>query len=442
MWVWEGFMDDSRRRLPAVDDVLTHPLLASQVTRLGRGFVKSWVRDVLDTLRDCPPPVPLSAAELAATVHQGLPTAPVSMRPVINATGVIIHTNLGRAPLSAAAREAMVVAGGATDVELDLHSGKRGPRGQATIKALEEAVGLDVAAHVVNNGAGGIMLACFALASGGNVVISRGEMVEIGDGFRIPELMTATGVELREVGTTNRTHLRDYEHAVDDATGFIIKVHPSNFQVEGFTSGVSIGQLANSFSVPIVADIGSGLLRPHPRLPQEPDARSVLRQGADLVVASGDKLLGGPQAGVLIGQESLITRLRRHPLARAVRVDKFTLAALEATVLGPPTPVAQALQTPVEDLRERAERIASAVGGALGVQASVGAVGGGGAPGVELESVALVLPADLAHPLRTGTPAVMGRVSGGDLLIDLLAVAPDQDEHLIEAVRTVLDGHP
>ncbi|OBI12028.1 L-seryl-tRNA(Sec) selenium transferase, partial [Mycobacterium sp. E2462] len=200
--------------------------------------------------------------------------------------------------------------------------------------------------HVVNNNAAALVLAALALAPGKEIVLSRGELVEIGDGFRIPELLAATGSRLREVGTTNRTHLRDYTEAVGPDTGFVLKVHPSNFHVSGFTAAVEVRELApvlGERGVPLVADIGSGLLQPHPALPDEPDAASMLRDGADLVTASGDKLLGGPQAGLLVGRADLIERLRRHPTARALRVDKLTLAALEATLLGPPPPVAQAL---------------------------------------------------------------------------------------------------
>src|SRR5699024_563370 len=203
---------------------------------------------------------------------------PTSLREVINATGIVVRTNLGRAPLSEAAQAALVQAAGATDVELDLATGRRSPRGQAAIDALAAAAG--AGAHVVNNGAAAIMLACHVLAPAGNIVLSRGEMVEIGDGFRIPELIRATGTEIREVGTTNRTHMRDYLDAVDESTGFVLKVHPSNFRVEGFTGGVPVRALAGEAGVPVVADIGSGLLRPHPRLPHEPDARTTLRDGA------------------------------------------------------------------------------------------------------------------------------------------------------------------
>ncbi len=296
------------------------------------------------------------------------------MRPVVNATGVIVHTNLGRAPLSEAALDALRIAAGATDVELDLESGRRGRRGRSAMAALSAAVPDAEAVHVVNNGAAALALVTCALAMGRNVVVARGEMVEIGDGFRIPELVESVGATLSEVGTTNRVRLSDYESAIDDQTAFVLKVHPSNFVVEGFTSTVPVAELA-TLPVPVVADIGSGLLAPHPRLPDEPSASATLRAGADLVTASGDKLLGGPQCGLLLGRAELVEGLRRHPFARALRVDKLTLAALEATLTGPPPPVAVALSASAEDLLVRAEKLAAELVG--GGACRGGLVGGG-----------------------------------------------------------------
>nr|CRL79182.1 selenocysteine synthase [Mycolicibacterium malmesburyense] len=286
--------------------------------------------------------------------------------------------------------------------------------------------------HVVNNNAAALLLTAMTLAPGKEIVVSRGELIEIGDGFRLPELMSSTGSRIREVGTTNRTHLRDYADALGPDTGFILKVHPSNYSVSGFTSAVEVPELA-SLDVPIVADIGSGLLTPHPLLPDEPDATTMLRDGADLVTASGDKLLGGPQAGLLFGSAELIERLRRHPAARALRVDKLTLAALEATLVGPPPPVIQALDADVADLRVRAKKLAAQLPGAEAVDCTA-AVGGGGAPDVQLPSAAISLPESYAAPLRTGTPAVVGRLEGGRCLLDLRTVAPDDDGLLARAV--------
>jgi L-seryl-tRNA(Ser) seleniumtransferase len=260
-------------------------------------------------------------------------------------------------------------------------------------------------------------------------------MVEIGDGFRIPELLESVGARLREVGTTNRVRLDDYRDAVDASTAFVLKVHPSNFRVEGFTSSVSVAELV-TLGTPVVADIGSGLLHPHPRLPDEPDATTYLRAGAGLVTASGDKLLGGPQCGLLLGRRDLVERLRRDPFARALRVDKLTLAALEATLTGPAPPVVEALQRDASALLARAERLAAAIGPELAEAVrSRAAVGGGGAPGVTLDSAAVALPAALAGALRDGDLPVVGRVQSGRLLLDLVAVPPDLDGLLADAVR-------
>ncbi|OMB95528.1 L-seryl-tRNA(Sec) selenium transferase, partial [Mycobacterium colombiense] len=358
-------------------------------------------------------------------------------RPVINATGVVVHTNLGRAPLSRAALDAVVAAGGAPDVEFDLATGRRARRGRGALAALAGAVPTAGGVHVVNNNAAALLLTAMTLAPGKEIVLSRGELVEIGDGFRIPELLESTGSRLREVGTTNRTGLRDYTEALGPQTGFVLKVHPSNFHVSGFTSAVDVAALApelRRLGLPLVVDIGSGLLSPHPVLPDEPDATSMLADGADLVTASGDKLLGGPQAGLLFGRAELIERIRRHPAARALRVDKLTLAALEATLLGPPPPVAQALAADVGRLRARAESLAAGLPGAVAVDC-VAAVGGGGAPGVELPSAALSLPESYAAALRLGRPPVVGRLEGGRCLLDLCTVSPEDDELLAAAVR-------
>ncbi|MDQ3762957.1 MAG: L-seryl-tRNA(Sec) selenium transferase, partial [Actinomycetota bacterium] len=305
----------------------------------------------------------------------------------------------------------------------------------ATLAAAVPAAG---GVHVVNNGAAALVLAATALAAGREIVLARGEMVEIGDGFRIPDLLESTGARLCEVGTTNRVRREDYAAAIGSQTGFVLKVHPSNFRITGFTSSVPIKELTG-LGVPVVADIGSGLLAPHPALPEEPDAATTLAQGADLVTASGDKLLGGPQAGLLVGSEQLVTKLRRHPLARALRVDKLTLAALEATLRGPATPTAHALATDPGVLHRRATVIATALAG-RGVDATAVAsqatVGGGGAPGVTLDSAAVSLPERYAPLLRAGNPPVLGRVERGRCLLDLRALPPQQDATLQDAVLT------
>jgi L-seryl-tRNA(Ser) seleniumtransferase len=361
------------------------------------------------------------------------------MRAVLNATGVVLHTNLGRAPLSPAAAEALQIAAGYVDVEYDVLSGERARRGRGALDALASAVPDAEAVHVVNNGAAAMVLAATVLAAGKEIVVSRGELVEIGDGFRLPDLLTSTGARLVEVGTTNRTTLDDYRNAVGDFTGFVLKVHPSNFVVTGFTSSVPVTDLVG-LGVPVVADIGSGLLRPHPLLPAEPDATSTLRAGADLVVASGDKLLGGPQAGLLLGRTTIVDTLRRHPLARGLRVDKLTLAALEATLRDPRTLVDAALRADADELHRRCAAIAaelSAAGVAADVVPSVGVVGGGGAPGVELPGWAVALPASYAAALRTGEPSVVGRVDDHCCLLDLRCIPPERDADVAKAVLTI-----
>ncbi len=426
-------MADPRRRTPRTDTVLDAPDLMAACTRLGRARVKATVGEVLEACRQGR----VDPDDVVQVVLASLPPAATSLRRVVNATGVVVHTNLGRAPLSASAVEAVTIASGATDIELDLASGRRGPRGSAALAALAAAVPDAGAVHVVNNGAAALALVTCAMASGREVVVARGELVEIGDGFRIPELVESVGGRLREVGTTNRVRLEDYRDVVGEQTGFVLKVHPSNFRVEGFTSTVTIGELA-TLGVPVVADIGSGLLSPHPRLPDEPDAASYLRAGAAVVTASGDKLLGGPQCGLLLGDADLVQRLRRHPFARALRVDKLTLAALEATLTGPTTPVAAALATRAEDFLQRAERLAATIGEPARAVPSTAAVGGGGAPGVRLPSAAVALPARLAAALREGRVPVVGHVADGLLLLDLIAVPEESDAVVADAVRTVL----
>jgi L-seryl-tRNA(Ser) seleniumtransferase len=430
---------DPRRGTPRVDAVLADPRVAAAVGRLGRALVKGVVTGVLDDCRAGR----VAPEDVAAVAVDRLPVSATSLRPVVNATGIVVHTNLGRAPLSDAAVEAVRTAAGATDVEMDLGSGRRGPRGTGALAALAAAVPDAGGVHVVNNGAAALALAAVALSQpdADEVVVARGELVEIGDGFRIPELLESLGVRLREVGTTNRVRPADYDSAIGPRTAFALKVHPSNFRVEGFTSSVGIAVLSGicagrGTGVPLVADIGSGLLAPHPRLPEEPDAATALRAGADLVTASGDKLLGGPQCGLLLGRAELVHRLRRHPFARALRVDKLTLAALEATLTGPTPPVAAALTRRPEELLARARRLALAIGPDLAeAVGSEGRVGGGGAPGVPLPSAAVALPAALAEPLRTGEPAVVGHVHDGRLHLDLLTVPEDADAVLVEAVR-------
>lgn len=422
---------DPRRLIPRTDTLMALPVFAEARSRYGLDAVKAAIGRAQDLARtgQIPP------TDVAAAAEAGLPTRATTLRPLLNATGVVVHTNIGRAPLSEAAVEALVAAAGYLDVEYDTETGTRAKRGRGTLAALREAVPAAGGALVVNNGAAALVLATTALAAGREVVVSRGEMVEIGDGFRLPELVASTGARLCEVGTTNRTTLGDYASAVGPDTGCILKVHPSNFRVEGFTSSVGVAELA-TLGVPVVMDIGSGLLRPDPALPGEPDATTALSQGAAVVTASGDKLLGGPQAGLLLGDAETIERLRRHPLARALRVDKLTLAALEATVRGPTSPVTAYLHVSQDSLRERTARLAAAVG--RQVVPATGAVGGGGAPGVGLPGWAVELPDWCAEALRRGDPGVVARVEWGRCLVDLRCVPEEADAVLVQAVQAAL----
>jgi len=435
-------------KIPRTDVLLADPRLQAAERRLGRPLVKAAVTRAQQRARDAE--ISPDQAAVADEAVAELPATAASIARVLNATGVLVHTNLGRAPLGQAARDAIAAAAGTCDVEFDLAAGARaGQRGRGAIEALRAAVPNAQAAGVVNNNAAALVLAATALAAGKEIIISRGELIEIGDRFRLPDLLSSTGARLREVGTTNRTTPADYEQAIGADTAMILKVHPSNYKVEGFTSSATISELA-ALSVPLVHDIGSGLLAPHPLLPDEPDAATSLRNGADLVTASGDKLLGGPQAGLILGDEALVRRLLRHPLARALRVDKLTLAALEATIAGPLPPVARFLAADHKDLTHRSERAVAALT-AHGIPATVAsteaAVGGGGAPGVTLPSAAIALAEDLALPLRHGpavrrgqAPAVVGRLEKGRLLLDLRSVDPADDDTLITAIIAAATG--
>ena len=431
-------MTDRRRAIPRTDALLALPAVRAASARFGEHVVRAVVRRSQERARRGD----LAPAQVEHAVLAELSThTPITLRPVLNATGVVVHTNLGRAPLSPSAVEALVCAAGYVDVELDLATGARSRRGLPARAALLAACPAAADALVVNNGAAALVLATTALAAGREVLISRGELIEIGAGFRLPDLIASTGAILREVGTTNRTHLRDYADALGPRTGCILKVHPSNFVVHGFSAAVEVAQLralADEYAVPLVADLGSGLLSPDPALPAEPDAAGALAAGADLVTASGDKLLGGPQAGLVLGGADVVARLAAHPLARAVRADKLTLAALEATLTGGATPVNRALHADPDRLRVRAERIALAIGAA--VVAHTGRVGGGGAPGVPLPGWAVRLPESAAAALRTGEPAVLPRLHDGACLIDLRCIPESDDDLLLGALRIALDG--
>jgi L-seryl-tRNA(Ser) seleniumtransferase len=357
-----------------------------------------------------------------------------SLRRVLNATGVIVHTNLGRAPLAAEALAQVVEAArGYSNLELDLRSGTRGSRQDHVAAILRRLTGAE-AALVVNNNAAAMLLALAALAEGREVIVSRGELIEIGDGFRIPDVLARSGARLVEVGSTNRTRARDYEKAVRAETALLLRVHQSNFRVVGFTELPRLEELAaiaKRAGLPLLDDLGSGVLASNSLLlgETEPSARESLAAGADLVCFSGDKLLGGPQAGIVVGRADLVELLRRHPLQRAVRIDKLSLAALEGTLrvyLDAPEriPVLRMLNENVAAVRARAERLAALVGGS--VEETVARVGGGALPLAELPSFACAVEESLAAPLRAGEPPVVGIVRDGKLLLDCRTLADDE----------------
>jgi L-seryl-tRNA(Ser) seleniumtransferase len=379
--------------------------------------------------------------DLPARLHERLAEAHTpALRRVLNATGILVHTNLGRAPLAEAAAERVAaIAHGYSNLEFDLQGGRRGSRQDHVGSVLRRLTGGE-AAIVVNNNAAALLLAVAALAEGREVLASRGELVEIGDGFRIPDVLARSGATLVEVGTTNRTYARDYEQAVGPATALLLRVHQSNFRVVGFTerpAPADLAAIARRHSLPLLDDLGSGAFT---EIADEPTARDALAAGADLVCFSGDKLLGGPQAGVVVGRADLIERLRRHPLHRALRIDKLGLAALEGTLLlylDPEralreVPVLRMLREEPAAVRARAERLAVAVGGE--VEETVSRVGGGALPLAELESFACAVEEPLAAKLRAYDPAVVGIVRDGRLLLDCRTLADDELETVAAAV--------
>jgi L-seryl-tRNA(Ser) seleniumtransferase len=376
--------------------------------------------------------------DLAAAFDADLASARApKLRRVINATGVIVHTNLGRAPLADAALDRVRdIALGYSNLEYDLAAGRRGSRQDHVTDVLRRLTGAE-AALVVNNNAAAVMLALAALAEGREVLVSRGELIEIGDGFRIPDVLERSGARLREVGATNRTRAADYEAAIGPETAMLLRVHQSNFRVVGFTEQPSLGELAllaQSHKLPLVDDLGSGVLI---EIGDEPTARASLAGGADIVCFSGDKLLGGPQAGIVVGRADLVEKLRRHPLQRALRADKLTLAALEATLtlaLDAPDeiPVLRMLREPVAAVHARAERLASLVGGE--VEETVGRAGGGSLPLTELPSFACAVEEELAAKLRLFDPPVVAVVRDGRTLLDCRTLTDAELAEVAEAV--------
>lgn len=447
-------MSDPRRTLPAVHVLLEQDGVRALAERVPRSVVVDAVRATLAAARTRPEQAPATEAEWTSAIaaHVAASERP-TLQPVLNATGVVLHTNLGRAPLAAAAVEAIAeVARGFSSLEYDLVEGTRGSRHVHCEALLRDLTGADDAL-VVNNCAAALVLALNTLADGRDAVVSRGELVEIGGSFRIPEIMTKSGARLVEVGTTNRTHADDYRRACTSRTGAIVAVHRSNFTVDGFVATVALRDLAEiaaSAGVPLLYDFGSGLMLGLALwgLRGEPTARDAVASGASLVVMSGDKLLGGPQAGIILGRADLVDALRRNPLARALRVDKLTLAALHATLrlYREPAravheiPTLAMLTTPPEEVRSRAARLASRLAGA-GVRCRSAdceaTVGGGAFPSARIPSGAVVLEGDAGQwerALRDGTPPVVGRIADGALWLDLRGIAAADDDRLRQAI--------
>ncbi len=447
---------DHRRTLPSVDRLLAHPALGEVIAANGRELAVGAARSALADARarilagEAAP----TLAHLAADVTRRLEELTRgTLFPVINATGVIIHTNLGRAPLSAAARAAMeAVASGYSNLEYDLAAGERGSRYLHAENLLCQLTGAE-AALAVNNNAGAVFLALTALAHGQPVIISRGQLVEIGGGFRIPDVMRQSGARLVEVGTTNRTHLHDFVAAIDVDTALLLRVHSSNFKQIGFVTEVSLAEmveLGHKHGIPVLDDLGSGSLLDTARygLAPEPMVQASVAAGADLVTFSGDKLLGGPQAGLIVGRAALVARLRHHPLARALRVDKSTLAALQATLLHylrgeaeREAPVWRMIATPQHTLEARATTWAARLhehGIPAAVISTTSTVGGGSLPGEVMPTRALALthpaPDLLTATLRKGQPPVVGRIAEDRLILDPRTVPPEMDAALVETV--------
>lgn len=452
-------MNDLLRTLPAVDALLNSDGGVQLVAQFGHDLARDALRAALDDIRArirAGDVVAVDDETVLSRAHEQLQgDLQPTLRPVINATGVIIHTNLGRAPLSDDALEAMRAVGGQYNtLEFDLTSGKRGSRLLHASAALQAITGAE-AALVVNNNASALVLLLSALAQGRECVISRGQLVEIGGGFRVPDVMAQSGVQLVEVGATNRTRAADYEQAVGEATALLMRAHASNFKVVGFTEQASLADMADiahRHGIHLVDDLGSGALLDTATfgLDHEPTVQESLAAGADLVAFSGDKLLGGPQAGILVGKRALIDQLKRHPLARAVRADKLALAALMATLNHyrkgealEKIPVWQMIARPLDDIRHTAESWAQQVGGTT--VAGESTVGGGSLPGATLPTVLLALDVahadDFAAKLRGCEAAIITRIADGRVLLDPRTVLPRQEPILLQHLHDVLQNH-
>ena len=453
-------MSTGYRRIPSVDRLLSDERLRTLAAEVSHETVADLARERLEEARRgvsdgvAPPPIDALVEDVRATAARLLAPSPA---PVINATGVVLHTNLGRAPLSAAAAEAVARAATSySDLELDLDEGTRGSRQAHVSNILCRLTGAE-AALVVNNNASAVLLALSAIAHGREVVVSRGEAVEIGGGFRIPDVLSRSGAILREVGTTNRTYAADFESAICAETGALLKVHSSNFVITGFTHEAIIGELVEMgarHGVPVIHDLGSGCLLETTRfgLTHEPRVQESVDAGVDLACFSGDKLLGGPQAGIIVGSREAVSRLASHPLARAMRIDKLSLAALTATLVHylkgeavEEIPVWRMIAASLDDLEAAARRLQETAGCGR-VERGLSTVGGGSLPGETLTTWLLTLGAGdtpggaqaVAARLRAGEPPVVARIEDDRVVIDPRTVLPGQEESLARALRAAM----
>jgi L-seryl-tRNA(Ser) seleniumtransferase len=463
---------DLYRLLPSVDELLKSSDLVALLSREGQPAVTESVRAVLSRLRDeissgtlaTPQAVHLAIEHMSQAIEQHLSRAmEFSLRPVINATGVILHTNLGRAPLAESAIKRIAeVVGGYSNLEFDIAAGERGKRDIHVERLFSRLLNQDgvsgIRTVVVNNCAAAVMLALNTLAEGGEVIVSRGELVEIGGSFRVPDVMAKSGAVLREVGTTNRTRLADYENAINEKTRLLLRVHRSNFAIIGFTEQPTLEELAglgHKHNIPVMEDLGGGAMIPLRALGvNESGVMDSLRAGADLITYSGDKMLGGPQAGLLSGREALIKRVRSNPLFRALRVDKLTYAALEATLMEyirqnhDAIPFARMMRLPAQEIRARTEALQSKLIGAAHLKTAIisgeSLVGGGSAPTSSLPTFLLAVTADslsadaLAARLRHNDPPIVARVEEGRVLLDLRTVLePAEEAQILRALMGI-----
>jgi L-seryl-tRNA(Ser) seleniumtransferase len=466
----------SLRALPSVDSLLLRPALASATSEVGRPLVTHATREALSLARQqlthrppqsnhrpVQPATDATPESLEALILQNIHSyLHPSLRRVINATGVILHTNLGRAPISLAAAQSVAAAAqGYSNLEFDLPSGKRGQRDTHISRLLALATGAE-AAIVVNNNAAAVFLVLNTFAKDAEVIVSRGELIEIGDGFRIPDIMSASGAVIREVGTTNRTRIADYQRALSPRTKLLLRVHPSNFRISGFTARPTLRdliELSRKSKIPLFEDLGSGCLADlHPFGLDEPTARESLSVGVDLISFSGDKLLGGPQAGIIAGKRELVEKARRNPLFRALRVDKLTLAAFASTLRSylrgalDEIPALQMIRATPADLQKRAsafaERLRNSLPLSFAIQTLPGksVIGGGSTPGEELPTTLIsisiphaptpILAAKLRQP-RTGTPVVT-RIEKNRLLLDLRTVSTEEENDLLATLSSLI----